>query len=226
MAIQLEPDEQHALEARCDQLLAEKQRLIEQLNAKDNELFTLRGALKIAADEVKILQAKNADLSKVLDSRPFHSDTALEQAAKQQKLIEKLHGKVVYLRDFIRANQMGVHAKAPPPKPEPAEPEETILEEAQRLTSGDRQGAYGHPYDTYKALAEVWTWYLKHRFDLRDDDYRLHLMQEDCCFMLSLLKVSREVTGKGGRDNLTDGSGYLRCVEMVKARRGVEGYKA
>lgn len=207
----------------------EVSRLRDQLRRQDNELVTLRGALSQAEKDMETLQA-------VLDSRPFQeSDTQKWQEcvegrdleiARHKRTIEALKAKQVYLRDFIKSQKLGmVHGDPPPPKPKAPEPEETILEEAARIVDGERQGAYGHPFHAYRALAEVWTWFLKNRFDLRDDDWRVHLSQEDCCFMLSLMKFSREITGHGKRDNLVDGAGYLRCVEMIKARRGVESYR-
>lgn len=84
---------------------------------------------------------------------------------------------------------------------------ETVLEEAARITSVDRQGAYGGPEDSFGLIANLWTDYLDARGYM--------LTPRDVAKMMVLLKIARDTTGKPKRDNLVDIAGYARCAEMV-----------
>lgn len=86
---------------------------------------------------------------------------------------------------------------------------ENILEEANRITSEDRERDYGHPLDNFTQTAELWNQIFKdklapgHRFVA--EDFALAMI---CC------KLSRH-TNKPVRDNLTDIAGYARTIEKV-----------
>ena len=85
-----------------------------------------------------------------------------------------------------------------------------VLEEANALTAGDRQQAYGDPADVYGPVADMWQAYL----DALDVDNCLMLTPKDVMLMMALLKIGREGS-REKRDNLVDAAGYLRCVEMI-----------
>ena len=85
-----------------------------------------------------------------------------------------------------------------------------VLEEANKLTAGDRQQAYGNPVDVYAPVADMWQAYL----DALDVDNCLMLTAKDVMLMMALLKIGREGS-REKRDNLVDAAGYLRCVEMI-----------
>lgn len=95
-----------------------------------------------------------------------------------------------------------------PLPPLPPEPQETILEEAQRLVHGNRGADYGHPIEDYTRTGRMWGAIL----GIPDIDPRL------CCLMMAAVKVSREVN-KHKRDNLTDLAGYAECAQMVAERQ-------
>lgn len=78
-----------------------------------------------------------------------------------------------------------------------------ILEEANKLTSKDRQKAYGHPYHDFNRTAIFWSEILK---------ARVTAPQVALCMIA--VKLSREVNAHK-RDNLTDIAGYARTLEMV-----------
>jgi len=83
-------------------------------------------------------------------------------------------------------------------------PEESALQEAQRLVHGDRGAAYGHPIDDYTRTGRMWGAIL----GIPDIDPRL------CCLMMGAVKISRE-TNAPKRDNRVDLAGYAECAQMV-----------
>jgi hypothetical protein len=87
-------------------------------------------------------------------------------------------------------------------------PEETVLEEAQRLIFGDRQAAYGHPFDDFTRTGRIWGAIL----GIPD------VPPELVGLCMVGVKLSREVNHPK-RDNRTDGAGYLGTVDMVHAER-------
>ena len=86
---------------------------------------------------------------------------------------------------------------------------ENILQEADRLVSGDRQEAYSHPTYDYECTAAIWSAMIKKKFGVI-----VPLSPDFCTLMMAALKISREV-GKHKRDNLVDLAGYARCTEMI-----------
>jgi hypothetical protein len=85
----------------------------------------------------------------------------------------------------------------------------TILDEAARLTEGDRQRDYDHPLPNHQRVARLWNAYL----DCRKEPGG-RISPEDVATMMILLKIARNVfTPK--RDNLVDICGYARCLERM-----------
>ena len=95
---------------------------------------------------------------------------------------------------------------------------ETILQEAQRLVHGDRQGAYGHPIDDYACTGRMWGAIIdRWLHDLKIIPPNVNVPDIDpkiACLMMATMKVSREVH-KHKRDNLTDLAGYTECASMI-----------
>jgi hypothetical protein len=87
---------------------------------------------------------------------------------------------------------------------------ETILEEAARLTSGDRQRDYGHPLDDFTSCGEMWTAMLR-----RANPTMKTIGPEMVGLMMAASKLNRQCS-QPKRDNIVDGCGYLRTVEMVQ----------
>lgn len=86
----------------------------------------------------------------------------------------------------------------------------TVLDEAAKVTAGDRQRYYGHPRQNHGNTAKLWAAYLARRFG-----QDLDLGPRDVCMMMVLLKVSRDAN-RPARDNLTDIAGYARNAEMLE----------
>ena len=87
---------------------------------------------------------------------------------------------------------------------------ESILDEAKRLTSRDRQKNYGHPTDNFRRIADLWNSYLMNRKYPEDP-----IAIEDVAWMMVLLKIARDLN-KPTRDNLVDAVGYTRTLAMIR----------
>ena len=90
---------------------------------------------------------------------------------------------------------------------------ESMLDEAKRLTSNDRQKNYGHPKDNFKRIADLWNSYMINRFNPESI-----ISVEDVAWMMVLLKIARDLN-KPTKDNLVDSIGYVRTLAMI---RGLE----
>lgn len=84
---------------------------------------------------------------------------------------------------------------------------ESILAEAERLVTGDRNGAYGHPHEDFTRTAKIWSGILG--FDVSPEQIGLCMIG---------LKLSREVH-RHKHDNLVDMAGYAKTVDMVHEYR-------
>lgn len=84
-----------------------------------------------------------------------------------------------------------------------------VLDEARKTINGDRQDAYGNPEDSFSMIAELWTAYL--------DKY---VSPQDVAMMMALLKIARQKTGKGKRDNFVDICGYAAlAADMAEGKQ-------
>jgi hypothetical protein len=102
-----------------------------------------------------------------------------------------------------------VYLDQPAPAPEPSS--ETVCQEADRLVSGDRGSAYGHPLDNFTHTGRLWAPILG-----LDE-----VTPEQVALCMIGVKLSRECH-KSKRDNATDIAGYAKCLDLVreeKARR-------
>lgn len=84
---------------------------------------------------------------------------------------------------------------------------ESILQEAERLTGGDRREAYGHPADDYARVVGAFNALTGHELT----------PSEGIMFMVCV-KLAREAH-KPKRDNRTDAAGYLNCLDQVETLR-------
>jgi len=93
------------------------------------------------------------------------------------------------------------------------EEEEDVLEEALRLTRGDRQNQYGPPDQDFRRTADMWTALKGVKFE-----------PKDVAMFTICMKLSRE-THQKKRDNWVDIAGYARCGHIcaeAAAQREVE----
>lgn len=80
---------------------------------------------------------------------------------------------------------------------------ETILQEAERIINGDRQGSYGPPEQSLKDIADLWGAYLGKE-----------ISPQDVANLMILLKVSRSKRGFH-RDSFVDIAGYAGLTEKL-----------
>ena len=97
--------------------------------------------------------------------------------------------------------------RPPAPAPTPDDPI-FILKEAERLVLGDRQAAYGHPFDDLSRTGSIWGAILEIG----------PITPEKVALCMVGLKLSREVN-RPQFDNRLDAVGYLLCYERIVARR-------
>lgn len=96
-----------------------------------------------------------------------------------------------------------------PDTPDVAQTSESVLDEAKRITSGDRQDDYGHPIDDFSRVACCWTALLAHK--LRPG---AHITIHDVPICMIAVKLARQAHGHK-RDNLVDIAGYARTAAIV-----------
>lgn len=87
---------------------------------------------------------------------------------------------------------------------------ENILQEADRLVGGDRQKDYGHPYHDFAKTAKLWSVVLG---DILKPGKEVTREQVALCMVM--VKMSRQLN-RPKRDNIVDGAGYLRTLEMIQ----------
>lgn len=90
--------------------------------------------------------------------------------------------------------------------------QETILEEAARLTTRDRQDRYGPPLDDLSRTGRMWGAIL----GIAD------VPAETVALCMVALKLSRE-SHSPFRDNRVDGCGYFNAADMIHAERARRG---
>lgn len=84
---------------------------------------------------------------------------------------------------------------------------ETILEEAQRLVYGDRNAAYGDPFDDFSKTAALWSVILA-----------APVTPEQVALCMVAVKMSRLLHGYK-RDSVVDLAGYAATLQMVTEAR-------
>lgn len=84
--------------------------------------------------------------------------------------------------------------------------QESILQEAHRLTHGDRNATYAHPYDDYTCTAALFT-------ALLGDQLKSPITAHQMALAMCCVKLSRE-SRVPKRDNLVDLAGYAWVARM------------
>jgi len=77
-----------------------------------------------------------------------------------------------------------------------------ILDEAKALTEGDRNIAYGSPYDNMSQTSGLWNAYLGQKLNGP-------LTASDVAQMMALLKIARTLVSPSRLDNYIDAAAYI-----------------
>lgn len=87
-----------------------------------------------------------------------------------------------------------------------------ILHEADKLTSGERRQAYGHPLDDYSCTADLFTALLHRAGKLKEHE---KIEPALAALLMIAVKMSRLSGQPDHRDSIIDIAGYARCIELI-----------
>lgn len=96
---------------------------------------------------------------------------------------------------------------------------ETVCQEADRIVSNDRQGQYGRPIHDFTRTGRIWGAILSEW--ARNTQGDADVPPELVALCMVGVKISREVN-RHKRDNIVDGIGYFKTVDMVHGDQGAE----
>ena len=85
----------------------------------------------------------------------------------------------------------------------------SILDEALKLTTGDRQNVYGHPADDFEKVAQMTKPIIAAIYEGRIDPRLGHSLYMVC------VKIARLLNTPDHRDSIVDGAGYFNTYGMV-----------
>jgi len=86
----------------------------------------------------------------------------------------------------------------------------TAIDEAKNIIYGDREETYGSPAINLQRIAHQWNLYILNKYNVK-----LTINDEDVCWMMMLLKMSRQMH-QHKQDNLIDAIGYLALIDRIK----------
>ncbi len=113
-------------------------------------------------------------------------------------------GEYVYNKSWFESSLEPIKADQPKPT------RQTILDEAARIVTTDREQQYGSVEDNFSNIAEIWQLYIKTKFDVD-----VPLKGDDTGVMMALLKIIRIAGGNYKADSYVDGCGYLACAAEI-----------
>ena len=139
----------------------------------------------------------NEILGALHNSRTLKTNACLSPEGAEWLLAQLAHrdAQIEALRRLVK----------PAPLPAPAAPEESICQEAERITGGERQANYGHPMFDFTRTARIWEVIL--------DRPAGHITPEQIGLCMIGVKIARYLH-KPKRDSLVDIAGYAKTVQM------------
>lgn len=177
--------------------------------------YSLQEIITVPVEEVKEdpFQVMEVDI-KETDSFAVRYDKQVKYSIALQRAIEHhCHGEEADESESgcpYHARMMNTHLKRSSSikKSDVEQDTEDILEEALRITKGDRNASYGPPDQDFQRTAAMWSALKGVEFTAR----------EVAMFMIAL-KLSRE-THQKKRDNAVDIAGYARCLDICNRAAG------
>lgn len=97
----------------------------------------------------------------------------------------------------------------------------SILQEAEEVTSGSRNAAYGHALPNHRDISYGWTGILRSKGLLAQDK---EVDPATAALMMAWLKIARECHHHK-RDNLVDLAGYAKCVQEIHDAQANEPFQ-
>lgn len=89
-----------------------------------------------------------------------------------------------------------------------------ILEDAIYCVCTDRKQQYGKPENSFSVIADFWSLYIRHKYDID-----IELTAADAAMMLALFKIARGVTAtKQKLDTYVDICGYAACAGELECK--------
>lgn len=79
-----------------------------------------------------------------------------------------------------------------------------ILQEAEKIVTGNREQEYGRPEENFRTIAEFWSTYMG-----------ITITPKDVGMMMALLKIARIRTGFAKEDSFIDLAGYAACAGEI-----------
>ena len=90
-----------------------------------------------------------------------------------------------------------------------------ILKDAIYCVCTDRKQQYGKPENSFSVIADFWSLYIKHKYDID-----IELTAADASMMLALFKVARGVTAVTQKlDTYVDICGYAACAGELECKK-------
>jgi hypothetical protein len=85
-----------------------------------------------------------------------------------------------------------------------------VLNEALNIVTGARRKTYGTPEDNFRAIADLWTVYLR-KIGADFTDPEIRLSPADIAALMALMKIARLAESPDHRDSWVDLAGYAAC---------------
>jgi len=89
-----------------------------------------------------------------------------------------------------------------------------ILEQTEKLVSGDRNKKHGDKIENHENIARLWQAYLQNKFKLQ-----VKILPEDVANLMALLKIARTQAGEHNIDDYVDACGYISISGEINEKR-------
>lgn len=141
---------------------------------------------------------------KLADAKEIALNCDVSEVFAQQQLDRIGTPREVFEREAAAEKRAGKPAEKPT--------RVRTLEEAARLTGGDRNKSYGSPYDNLSDCANLWNAYINTKWgcieESADGSYSVRLKAEDVSWLMVLVKMTRSFYPGYHPDNYTDATAY------------------